>query len=130
MLQVGWVGWDVRQGSMVQHGALQREISGVQPATPHLSCSGAMAPDSATCVPHCCLACPAADRNPSFANVSADLHRGRAVLCRLEQEIAKLAPSPGVALVLRCAVLRCAVLCCAALCCAVLCRAVLCCAVL
>ncbi|PRW44978.1 Regulator of telomere elongation helicase 1 [Chlorella sorokiniana] len=34
------------------------------------------------------------DRNPSFANVSGDLHRGRAVLCRLEQEIAKLAPSP------------------------------------
>lgn len=38
---------------------------------------------------------PPADRAPSFANLSADLHRGRAVLCRLEQEIAKLAPSPG-----------------------------------
>ena len=90
-------------------------ISGLQPAAPRFSCPGAKASDSATCVPHCCLACPAADCNPSFANVSADLHRGRAVLCRLEQEIAKLAPSPGVALVLRCAVLCHAVLCSAAL---------------
>lgn len=30
-----------------------------------------------------------------MASVAADLQRGRAVLCRLEQEIAKLAPHPG-----------------------------------
>lgn len=41
------------------------------------------------------LRMPAADRAPSMAAVSADLHRARAVLVRLEQEIAKLKLHPG-----------------------------------
>jgi len=30
-----------------------------------------------------------------MANVAGEMQRARAVLCRLEQEIAKLAPHPG-----------------------------------
>ena len=36
-----------------------------------------------------------ADRKPSMANIAPDLHRARAVLRRLEEEVAKLQLHPG-----------------------------------
>ena len=42
-----------------------------------------------------CTPASAADRKPSMANIAPDLHRARAVLVRLEQEVAKLQLHPG-----------------------------------
>ena len=38
---------------------------------------------------------PPADHAPQFGHMAADLQRARAVLCRLEQEVAKLQLHPG-----------------------------------